>query len=52
MSSGRDLSAFSDGLIDWVHGVDSDDAEAAGALFGETVLLVRKYVKEKFKKGD
>ncbi len=36
--------AFSDGLRAWWTGEESADAEAAGIVFGQTVLLIRNYL--------
>lgn len=55
MSSGRDLSAFEDGLRAWLTGDQSeemaDEAEAAGSVAAETLLLARKWLLAQFKKG-
>ena len=52
MSSGRDLSAFEDGLQAWLMGDDRPEvemeAEAAGAIVAEVVLMARKWLRAQF----
>lgn len=42
--------AFSDGLAEWLRGVDSYAAEAAGANLAETLILLDRWLKTKFEK--
>jgi len=47
----RDEGDFADGLRAWVRGDDTTEAEAAGALLAETILMWRAVLKTKVKRG-
>ena len=56
MSAGRDLSALETGLRAWLTGDESVEneieAEAAGMLAAETLVLARKWLLGQFENGN
>lgn len=45
MSYEENADPFVDGLRAWMNGDDSADAEAAGIMLGETILLHRDFLR-------
>ena len=48
MRVGADLNRFSEGLVDMIHGRDTDNAEAVGMVIGEALSV---YIRSNTKDG-
>lgn len=46
----RDPFLLSDGLQEWIRGVDSHEAAAAGANLAHTLILAHEWLKAQFEK--